>query len=307
MSYTISLLKWVFFLGPSGTNSIEYGVRQVHELASIIQRLINDGHVFTGGEVIKDKLEAGICARSDCIDDETVVRARGLSWQASDHDIACFFRGLNVAKGGVALCLSEQGRRNGEALVRFDSKELRDLALRKHKHHLGQRYIEIYKATGKDFVGVAGGNSTKALVFLSRHNGKGSRSVVRMRGLPWLCTAEQIIEFFKSGENSVNVLDKEDGVLLVQKADGKATGDAFVLFATEEESNQALTKHRKCIGKTSRYVELFKVTTAEVQQVLNRSMDRNTELEALQLPPLISHFPQTPIMFRVPQQIMTHW
>ena len=62
-----------------------------------------------------------------------------------------------VCRGGVALCLSQQGRRNGEALVRFENKENRDLALRKHKHHLGQRYIEVYRATGKDFVNVAGG------------------------------------------------------------------------------------------------------------------------------------------------------
>ncbi len=60
----------------------------------------------------------------------------------------------------MALCLSQQGRRNGEALVRFDSKEHRDLALRKHKHHLGQRYIEVYRASGKDFVNVAGGMYT---------------------------------------------------------------------------------------------------------------------------------------------------
>ena len=66
----------------------------------------------------------------------------------------------SVSRGGVALCLSQQGRRNGEALIRFDSKEHRDLALRKHKHHLGQRYIEVYKASGKDFINVAGGMCT---------------------------------------------------------------------------------------------------------------------------------------------------
>ena len=54
--------------------------------------------------------------------------------------------------------MSQQGRRNGEALIRFESKESRDLALKKHKHHLGNRYIEVYKATGKDFLNVAGGN-----------------------------------------------------------------------------------------------------------------------------------------------------
>lgn len=61
-------------------------------------------------------------------------------------------------RGGVALCLSSQGRRNGEAFVRFSTVEHRELALRRHKHHIGQRYIEIYKATGRDFLNVAGGN-----------------------------------------------------------------------------------------------------------------------------------------------------
>lgn len=60
-------------------------------------------------------------------------------------------------RGGVALCLSAQGRRNGEALVRFVSAEHRDMALKRHKHHIGQRYIEVYKATGDDFVDIAGG------------------------------------------------------------------------------------------------------------------------------------------------------
>lgn len=41
------------------------------------------------------------------------------------------------------MCLNAQGRRNGEALVRFVSEEHRDLALQRHKHHMGNRYIEV--------------------------------------------------------------------------------------------------------------------------------------------------------------------
>ena len=90
--------------------------------------------------------------------------------------MARFFTGLNVAPGGeclfsifliifkkyfagVALCLSPQGRRNGEALVLFESVAHRDMALRRHKHHIGNRYIEVYKATGEDFISIAGGES----------------------------------------------------------------------------------------------------------------------------------------------------
>jgi hypothetical protein len=73
------------------------------------------------------------------------------------------------------------------------------------------------------------------------------------------------LEFFESGDNSCSVLDGEEGVLFVKKPDGRATGDAFVLFAQEEDAALALSKHRELIG--SRYIELFRSTTAEVQQV----------------------------------------
>lgn len=73
------------------------------------------------------------------------------------------------------------------------------------------------------------------------------------------------LEFFLSGQKPCHVLDGEDGVLFVKKPDGRATGDAFVLFAKEEDAVKALSKHRDCIG--SRYIELFRSTTAEVQQV----------------------------------------
>jgi epithelial splicing regulatory protein 1/2 len=62
-----------------------------------------------------------------------------------------------IFRGGVALCLSPQGRRNGEALIRFENAQHRELALRRHKHHIGSRYIEVYKAGGEDFIAVAGG------------------------------------------------------------------------------------------------------------------------------------------------------
>lgn len=46
-------------------------------------------------------------------------------------------------RGGIAFCLNAQGRRNGEAFIRFEKGEHRELALKRHKHHLGTRYIEV--------------------------------------------------------------------------------------------------------------------------------------------------------------------
>ena len=84
------------------------------------------------------------------------------------------------------------------------------------------------------------------------------------------------IDFFASGgdENSCSLVDGEDGVLFVKKPDGRATGDAFVLLAEESEAEKALHKHKENMG--SRYIELFRSTTAEVQQVRYYFMYANT-------------------------------
>uniref|UniRef100_A0A673JT41 Epithelial splicing regulatory protein 1-like n=1 Tax=Sinocyclocheilus rhinocerous TaxID=307959 RepID=A0A673JT41_9TELE len=218
-------------------------------------------HQFSFPEKVNDKFETGTCSKMERVDDNTVIRARGLPWQSSDQDIARFFRGLNIAKGGAALCLNAQGRRNGEALVRFESEEHRDLAMQRHKHHMGTRYIEVYKATGEDFLKIAGGTSNEVAKFLSREN----QVIVRMRGLPFTATAEQVLQFFSP---ACPVTDDSEGILFVRFPDGRPTGDAFVLFSCEEHAQNALKKHKDILGK--RYIELFKSTAAEVQQVLNR-------------------------------------
>uniref|UniRef100_A0A3P8XWS7 RRM domain-containing protein n=1 Tax=Esox lucius TaxID=8010 RepID=A0A3P8XWS7_ESOLU len=206
-------------------------------------------------------------SKTEQVCDNTVIRARGLPWQSSDQDIARFFRGLNIAKGGAALCLNAQGRRNGEALVRFINEEHRDMALQRHKHHMGNRYIEVYKATGEDFLKIAGGTSSEVALFLSRED----QVIVRMRGLPFTATPDQVLAFFSQGEGpkeACPVSGGKEGILFVRFPDGRPTGDAFVLFASEEHAQCALRKHKNILGK--RYIELFKSTAAEVQQVLNR-------------------------------------
>ncbi|XP_026173177.1 epithelial splicing regulatory protein 1 isoform X2 [Mastacembelus armatus] len=255
-------------LDPSAILPAEIAVCHVQIMSSIILGLLSEPycHMFSHSERVSEKFETGTC-KMEKVCDNTVIRARGLPWQSSDQDIARFFRGLNIAKGGAALCLNAQGRRNGEALVRFVSEEHRDLALQRHKHHMGNRYIEVYKATGEDFLKIAGGTSNEVALFLSRED----QIIVRMRGLPFTATHEQVLAFFSPGEDlkeTCPVSGGKEGILFVRYPDGRPTGDAFVLFACEEHAQCALRKHKEILGK--RYIELFKSTAAEVQQVLNR-------------------------------------
>ncbi|XP_053571184.1 epithelial splicing regulatory protein 1 isoform X2 [Bombina bombina] len=259
-----------------------YGVSEVEEMGDIIVTLISEpyNHRFSDPERVNYKFESGTC-KLEIIDDNTIIRARGLPWQSSDQDIARFFKGLNIAKGGAALCLNAQGRRNGEALVRFVSEEHRNLALQRHKHHMGNRYIEVYKATGEDFLKIAGGTSNEVAQFLSKEN----QVIVRMRGLPFTATAEEVLVFFGQ---KCPVTGGKEGILFVTYPDGRPTGDAFVLFACEEYAQNALKKHKDLLGK--RYIELFRSTAAEVQQVLNRYS--STPLIQLPTPPIIPVLPQ---------------
>ena len=67
----------------------------------------------------------------------------------------------------------------------------------------------------------------------------------------------------------MDVLDGEDGVLFVHQADGRATGDAFVLFSSED-GQRPLEAPASSTSRplAPRYIELsLRATTAEVQQV----------------------------------------
>jgi hypothetical protein len=107
-------------------------------------------------EYVQESYIGAVCC-DNFVDNGLVVRTRGLPWQASDEDVALFFAGLNIAPGGVALCLSQDGRRNGEAIVKFETRSHRELALQRHRQFLHNRYIEVYRATGDDFLKVAVG------------------------------------------------------------------------------------------------------------------------------------------------------
>ncbi|XP_068602290.1 epithelial splicing regulatory protein 2 [Brachionichthys hirsutus] len=255
------------------------GVKEVEDMVQLVLCLQAEpyNHNFSCVETVKYKFDSGACSKTEMVDSETVIRARGLPWQSSDQDIARFFKGLSIAKGGVALCLNAQGRRNGEALVRFIDSEHRDLALERHKHHMGSRYIEVYKATGEEFLKIAGGTSNEVSQFLSKEN----QVIIRMRGLPFIATSQEVLSFL--GPESP-VTDGTEGLLFVKYPDGRPTGDAFVLFSCEEYAQNALKKHKQILGK--RYIELFRSTAAEVQQVLNRYMST----------PLISTLPSSPIV-----------
>ena len=72
---------------------------------------------------------------------------------------------------------------------------------------------------------------------------------LRMRGLPFRATADDIYRFFLGLQISGN-----NGIVLGQR-DGRATGEAWVTFTSPAEAQRAMSKNNTNLG--SRYIELF--------------------------------------------------
>ena len=58
--------------------------------------------------------------------------------------------------------------------------------------------------------------------------------VVRIRGLPWSATIEDVQKFF----NGCRVKDGTDGIHFTYASDGRASGEAYIEFATLEDFNR---------------------------------------------------------------------
>jgi heterogeneous nuclear ribonucleoprotein F/H len=123
-------------------------------------------------------------------------------------------------------------------------------------------------------------------------------SVIKLRGLPWSCTAEQIVKFL----NGINIVNKSDphlknepsggsipggaaitttttsndaatkpAVYLTTNAEGRPSGEAFVEVCSENDLNEALKLNNNLMGQ--RYIEIFR---SDPQQLRQHTQESNT-------------------------------
>jgi len=79
---------------------------------------------------------------------------------------------------------------------------------------------------------------------------------IKMRGLPFKVTEQEIQEFFSPLEPA--------NIVLEQKMRGqRPSGECHVFFATQDDINEALKYDKKYIG--TRYIELFRLKKGEAQ------------------------------------------
>ncbi|KAI4458856.1 heterogeneous nuclear ribonucleoprotein-related [Holotrichia oblita] len=123
-------------------------------------------------------------------DDGFVVKLRGLPWSATVDEILRFFKECNVkgGKNGVHMTTSREGRPSGEAFVEFENEGDMERACERDRDHMGNRYIEVFKVGRAEMEWV--------IKRCGPTYGANEDGCVRLRGLPFGCSKEEIAQFF---------------------------------------------------------------------------------------------------------------
>jgi len=180
--------------------------------------------------------------------DNTKLRLRGLPWSATKAEIVDFFAPIPLDGGedGVEIVIGHNGRPSGEAYVTLANPDDFSEAEKKHNEHIGSRYVEVFPVREGE---------------LDRKRGDGdggSDCVMRLRGLPYRCSKEEILQFFDGLEIVPN------GIVLPTDEQGRHTGDAYVQFVDKDTADRSQDRHKEKIGH--RYIEIFKSSELEMRK-----------------------------------------
>ncbi|XP_031388273.1 heterogeneous nuclear ribonucleoprotein F isoform X1 [Punica granatum] len=201
-----------------------------------------------------------------------VVRLRGLPFDCTEADVAEFFHGLDIVD---VLFVRKDGKFSGEAFCVLGYPLQVDFALQKNRFSMGRRYVEVFRSRRQDYYKAIanevsenrGGASPHRRAPRARSHDEEKDSVehtgiLRLRGLPYSASKDDILEFFRDFNLS------EDSVHIVFNSEGRPSGEAYVEFANTEDSKAAMTKDRMTLG--SRYIELFVSSHEELDEAISR-------------------------------------
>lgn len=179
-------------------------------------------------------------------------------------------RNIRLYKEDIAFLYDSEGKFSGEAYVRVSSILDKQEALCYNLNRIEGRFVEIFETTENEFSRAKisqfpekRGNGTddipiEGTLDLNKVLSEGA-GVVRIRGLPYSCTEEDIKKFFKG-------LSVYQGGIKRAVLGGKPGGECFVIFTTKDDAHKALSYHMEKIH--SRFIEVFLATVKEFENYM---------------------------------------
>ncbi|VDM95769.1 unnamed protein product [Thelazia callipaeda] len=198
-------------------------------------------------------------------DTDFIMKCRGLPWSCTEDDLREFFGETAKSITEIKLTKDRDGRASGEGYVKFSSREDYDLALTKDKQYIGRRYVELQQIPSIDFDYDDSDRRSNGPP-LDPNLPNRDACIVRLSGLPYGCTKEEIVRFFEPLEIA------EKGIIMTyDRYSGKPKGEAFVAFINADSLSKALAKNKEYIQH--RYVDIYPSSYAEMIRVLDGGPD----------------------------------
>eukprot|EP01133_Synstelium_polycarpum_P009727 gene9727-11357_t len=163
-----------------------------------------------------------------------------MPWNTLPDQIREFFAPLVLEN--INILYNSNGKQTGEAYIEFQSDDDLTRSLRRHKGPMGHRYIEVIQKPRFVMVQALARGGDKGRDGGSVNNDRdrtASRNTLRLRGLPFIATTQEIRSFF----NGYPI--KDNNILIEMGDDGRPTGEAFVEFQTHELAQGALKNLQK--------------------------------------------------------------
>merc|ERR1719174_1037271 len=104
----------------------------------------------------------------------------------------------------------------GEAFVTLTSAAQLTEVVKANHQQIGRRYVEIFASTAAEKAAACERNRA------TMREDAGYRGVLRMRGLPFTATVEEVLEFFGHSPEL-----QPGNVHLMRRSDGRSSGDAY--------------------------------------------------------------------------------
>ncbi|XP_029991299.1 RNA-binding protein 12 [Sphaeramia orbicularis] len=210
--------------------------------------------------------------------DELYVLLQHLPFSCSEMEVREFFRGLGV--DGVRILRDLQGRPTGRAMVKFFSPQDSFEAVKRGGGMMGQRFIEITPGSERQWISVNdgthghGAHNSKSIINEAHDlqhrrgnagSGTGGRDqrgrsrsphrqeyCVYLKGLPYEADKKQIKDFFK------DLAMVDDSIYIAYGPNGRATGEGFLEFKTEQDHKTALGAHMQYMG--TRFIQVHPIS-----------------------------------------------
>ena len=167
------------------------------------------------------------------------VKLSGMVWSATEEDIRTFLGDCSVKK--VEILMTEEGRPTGDAVVDVETQDDVTKALRHDRQSLRERFVVVKEIKNAE------GNGEKGNFF------------VKLSGLVWSATEEDLRKFF--GDCQVT------NIAIVMEQSGRPTGNAVVELKTQDDLTKALRHNKQYIGR--RFVIIEEISEDTFRELSN--------------------------------------